>query len=210
MLRVRRFTFLYFATTSWSLGAVVVPLLFVHMTETSGWMSGHSGAYIVFLIFLVPWGLAKGIAIMVVCQFFGGTASSVAINIVGRTISDIMKGPGQRSLTKSLLGTSSVIGIAPGLFWGELSQPTCLFAGSTGSSSYPLAPFSPYSGFSETISDIILAREAQKWRGKHHNEEPRYAESEIDQLSLATRLKISFQRPVKMLLTEWVVFSQTL
>ncbi|KAF7903263.1 uncharacterized protein EAF01_006312 [Botrytis porri] len=55
-----------------------------------------------------------------------------------------------------------------------------------------------------------FAREAKKWRKNNPDEEPRYAEAEIDMPSVATRLEVSFKRPIKMLYTEWVVFSQTL
>lgn len=61
----------------------------------------------------------------------------------------------------------------------------------------------------ETRGDIILAREAKKWRTEHPDAEPRYAETEIEQPSLVDRLMTSFKRPVRMLCTEWVVFSQT-
>lgn len=56
---MRRSPYLYFATTSWNMGAALVPLLFVPLTETSDRMLGYFGAYIVFLIFLVPCGVAK-------------------------------------------------------------------------------------------------------------------------------------------------------
>lgn len=62
----------------------------------------------------------------------------------------------------------------------------------------------------ETRGDIILASEAKKWRHENLNVGPRFAESEVEQTSLANRLKVSFKRPVNMLCTEWVVFSQTL
>lgn len=74
--------------------------------------------YIIFLIFLVPCGVAQNFQIMVVCRFFGGGASSMAINIVGGTISDVRKGAQQRSLSMALFGTTSVIGIALGPFVG--------------------------------------------------------------------------------------------
>jgi MFS family permease len=112
------FPFLYFATTSWNMGAALVPLLFVPLTETSGRMPGYFGAYIIFLVFLVPCGVARGFTTMVICRFFGGGASSVAINIFGGTISDVWKGPEPRSLPMSLFGTSSVVGIALGPFVG--------------------------------------------------------------------------------------------
>ncbi|CAD6446370.1 0c9095f5-8294-4019-bb6a-832460ceb797-CDS [Sclerotinia trifoliorum] len=120
------FPYLFFATTSWNMGAALAPLLFVPLTETSGRMPGYFGAYIIFLIFLIPCGVARNFQTMVVCRFFGGGASSVAINIVGGTISDVWKGPQQRSLPLSLFGTTSVIGIALGPFVGGAITSTYL------------------------------------------------------------------------------------
>jgi MFS family permease len=108
------FPWLYWATTSWNMGAALFPLIFVPLTENTGRMPGYFGAYIIFVIFLLPCALAKNFATMVVCRFFGGGASSVAINIVGGTISDIWAGAKDRSLPMSLFGFTSVIGIALG------------------------------------------------------------------------------------------------
>ncbi|TGO45286.1 hypothetical protein BCON_0405g00050 [Botryotinia convoluta] len=207
------FPYLFFATTSWNIGAAIVPLLFVPLTETSGRMPGYFGAYIVFLIFLIPCGVAQNFETMVVCRFFGGGASSVAINIVGGTISDVWKGPQQRSLPLSLFGTTSVIGIALGPFVGGAITSTYLsFRWIYWVLLIITGGLLPVFWFLlvETRGDIILAREAKKWRKNNPDEEPRYAEAEIDMPSVATRLKVSFKRPIKMLCTEWVVFSQTL
>lgn len=105
---------LYWATCSWNMGAALFPLVFVPLTEGTGRMPGYFGAYIIFLIFLIPCAVAQNFATLVVCRFFGGGASSVAINIVGGTIADIWKGARDRSIPMSLFGTTSVIGIALG------------------------------------------------------------------------------------------------
>jgi len=60
----------------------------------------------------------------------------------------------------------------------------------------------------ETRSDVILAREAKKWR-KEHPDDPKFAPSEIKRPSIFQSLKVSVVRPCKMLAKEWVVFSQT-
>lgn len=194
------------------MGAALFPLLFVPLTETSGRMPGYFGAYIVFLIFLVPCGVAQNFQTMVVCRFFGGGASSVAINIVGGTISDVWKGPQQRSLPMSLFGTTSVIGIALGPLVGGAITTHLSFRWIYWVLLISIGALLPVFWFLlvETRGDIILSREAKKWRKEHPNDEPRFAEDEIDRPSLVTRLEVSFKRPVRMLCTEWVVFSQTL
>lgn len=62
---------------------------------------------------------ADDFATLVVTRFFGGGASSVSINIVGGTISDIWRGDEARSLPMSLFGFTSVAGIALGPFIGS-------------------------------------------------------------------------------------------
>ncbi|CZR57290.1 related to multidrug resistant protein [Phialocephala subalpina] len=176
----------------------------------NGRMPGCFGVYIIFFIFLVPCGVAQNFETMVVCRFFGGGASSVAINIVGGTISDVWKGAQQRSLPMALFGTTSVIGIALGPFGGAITTHLS-FHWIYWILSISIGAFLPVFWFLlvETRGDIILARNAKKWRKENADIEPRYAEAEIDQPSMMTRLNASFKRPVKMLCTEWVVFSQT-
>lgn len=55
----------------------------------------------------------------------------------------------------------------------------------------------------ETRGDVLLAKRAKKMRKQTGREI--YAESELDRPSMITLIKISFWRPVKMLLTEPVV-----
>lgn len=110
---------LYWATTSWNMGAALFPLLFVPLTEHSGRMPGYFIAYLVFEIFLFPSAFARNFATLVVTRFIGGGASSVSINIVGGSISDIWKGDAARSLPMSLFGLTSVVGIALGPFIGS-------------------------------------------------------------------------------------------
>lgn len=57
-----------------------------------------------------------------VTRFFGGGASSVAINLVGGSISDVWEGDKARSLPMSLFGFTSVAGIALGPFVGDAIQ----------------------------------------------------------------------------------------
>lgn len=101
------FPHLYWATASWNMGAALFPLLFVPLTESTGRMPGYFGAYVVFLICLIPCALSDKFSRMVVARFFGGGASSVAINIVGGTITDIWQGARGRSVPMSLFGTTA-------------------------------------------------------------------------------------------------------
>jgi MFS family permease len=86
------FPWLYWATASWNVGAAVFPLLFVPLTENIGRMPGYFASYIMFLIWLIPSATAPNFATLIVTRFFGGGASSVSINIVSGTLTDIWKG----------------------------------------------------------------------------------------------------------------------
>ncbi len=109
-------------TASWNIGAALFPLVFVPLTENIGRMPGYFVAYIVFWIFLFPQAFAQNFATLVVTRFFGGGASSCAVNIVGGSISDVWRGDKARSLPMSLFGFTSVVGIALGPFIGSAIQ----------------------------------------------------------------------------------------
>jgi len=66
-------------------------------------------AYVLFIVWLFPSGFAQNLATLVVTRFFGGGASSVAINLVGGTISDIWDSEKARSLPMSLFGEYNII-----------------------------------------------------------------------------------------------------
>ncbi|OCL09830.1 MFS multidrug transporter-like protein [Glonium stellatum] len=209
---------LYWATASWNVGAALFPLVFVPLTENTGRMPGYFVAYIIFEIFLFPSAFAKNFATLVVTRFFGGGASSVSINIVGGSISDVWRGDKARSLPMSLFGFTSVAGIALGPFVGsaivQIHKPDrglespwrwiyyiqIIYNGA-------LIPLF-YLILKETRGDVILARRAKKLRKLTGR--PVYAESELEKTSVLKLLKISFKRPTKMLVTEPVVTFFTL
>ncbi|KAG9201914.1 hypothetical protein G6514_005108 [Epicoccum nigrum] len=209
---------LYWATASWNVGAALFPLLFVPLTENTGRMPGYFIGYIVFELFLFGSAFADNFATIVVTRFFGGGASSVAINIVGGSISDIWKGDKARSLPMSLFGFTSVAGIALGPFVGsaivQIRKPDVGLDARWRWIYYIQiiynAALIPVFWFilRETRGDVILKKRARKLRKETGREI--YAESELDQPSVASLLKISFKRPTKMLLTEPVVIFFTL
>ncbi|KAF2684311.1 MFS multidrug transporter-like protein [Lentithecium fluviatile CBS 122367] len=209
---------LYWATCSWNVGAALFPLVFVPLTENTGRMPGYFVAYIVFELFLFGSAFADNYATLVVTRFFGGGASSVSINIVGGSISDVWKGDKARSLPMSLFGFTSVTGIALGPFVGsaimQIPKPA-IGLDSPWRWIYYIqiiynAALIPvfYLILKETRGDVILKASAKKLRKQTGR--PIYAESELEKQSIPTLLKISFMRPTKMLLTEPVVIFFTL
>lgn len=176
---------------------------------------------------------------MITTRFFGGGASSVAINLVGGSIADIWKGPkgtlstcpyhltdnmstgmmmkltlyAERSIPMSIFGMTSVVGIALGPFIGGAIQTN------TGTLNWhwiywiqlivdgALLPVF-YFLLRETRGDVILMRKAKKIRKETGRDV--YAKAELDQTSILKNMKVSFLRPTKMLVTEFVVISFTL
>ncbi|KAL4974651.1 major facilitator superfamily domain-containing protein [Aspergillus desertorum] len=192
---------LYWATTSWNMGAAFWPLISVPLTESSGRMPGYFVAYIILIISLFPSAFAPNFATLVVTRFFGGGASSVSINIVGGSISDVWHGEKARSLPMSLFGFTSVVGIALGPF--------------IGSAIVQIQKDDPWRWifyiqiiYNADRPDVILKRRAAKIRKKTGR--PVYAQAELNAPSTLRLLQISLKRPTRMLLTEPVVTFFTL
>ncbi|KAF3033739.1 hypothetical protein E8E12_002426 [Didymella heteroderae] len=209
---------LYWATASWNVGAALFPLLFVPLTENTGRMPGYFIGYIVFELFLFGSAFADNFATIVVTRFFGGGASSVAINIVGGSISDIWKGDKARSLPMSLFGFTSVAGIALGPFVGsaivQIRKPSVGLESPWRWIYYIQIIYNAalipvfWLILRETRGDVILKKRARKLRESTGREI--YAESELDKPSITQLLKVSFMRPTKMLVSEPVVIFFTL
>ncbi|KAJ5937595.1 hypothetical protein N7454_003937 [Penicillium verhagenii] len=177
---------LAWATTSWNMGAAFWPLIFVPLTESTGRMPGYFVAYFILVVSLFPSAFAQNFATLVVTRFFGGGASSVSINIVGGSISDVWYGNEARSLPMSLFGFTSVVGIALGPFVGGAIQ--------TINKADPWrwifyiqiiynAALIPVFWFilRETRADVILKKRAKKLREKTGR--PIYAEADLDTTS---------------------------
>jgi len=161
---------------------------------------------------------------MISTRFFGGGASSVAINLVGGSIADIWKGPKgefpslgkltiERSIPMSIFGMTSVVGIALGPFIGgaiQTNQTTLNWHWIYWIQLIVCGALLPVFWFllRETRGDVILMRKAKKIRKETGRDV--YAKAELDKTSILENVKLSFLRPTKMLVTEFVVISFTL
>ncbi|OOQ83332.1 MFS multidrug transporter [Penicillium brasilianum] len=199
---------LAWATTSWNMGAAFWPLIFVPLTESSGRMPGYFVSYFILVVSLFPSAFAQNFATLVVTRFFGGGASSVSINIVGGSISDVWYGDKARSLPMSLFGFTSVVGIALGPFIGSAIQTIhksspwrWIFYIQIIYNAALIPVF--WLILRETRGDVILKKRAKKLR--RETGRPIYAESELNTTSVWKLLQVSFERPTRMLLTEPVV-----
>ena len=121
--------------------------------------------------------------------------------------------PLERSIPMSIFGMTSVVGIALGPFIGGAIQTNTdplnwhwiywiqlIVDGA-------LLPVF-YFLLRETRGDVILMRKAKKIRKETGRKV--YARIELDDTSVLENIKISFLRPTKMLVTEFVVISFTL
>ncbi|KAJ5907888.1 hypothetical protein N7495_000570 [Penicillium taxi] len=204
---------LYWATCSWNMGAAAFPLVFVPLTESAGRMPGYFVGYIILVMTLFGSAFAQNFATLVVTRFFGGGASSVSINIVGGSISDIWPGDLARSLPMSIFGFTSVAGIALGPFIGSCIVQInrhdpwrWIFYIQIIYNSALIPVF--YLILKESRPDVILKKRAQKIR--RETGRPIYAKCEINAPTKIELLKTSFQRPTRMLTTEPVVIFFTL
>ncbi|KAJ5085065.1 hypothetical protein N7532_009836 [Penicillium argentinense] len=204
---------LAWATTSWNMGAAFWPLIFVPLTESSGRMPGYFVAYFILVVSLFPSAFAQNFATLVVTRFFGGGASSVSINIVGGSISDVWYGDKARSLPMSLFGFTSVVGIALGPFIGSAIQEIhkkdpwrWIFYIQIIYNAGLIPVF--YFILRETRADVILRKRAKKLR--RETGRPIYSESELNTTNVWKLVQVSFERPTRMLLTEPVVTFFTL
>lgn len=113
----------------------------------------------------------------------------------------------------SIFGMTSVVGIALGPFIGGAIQTNdttinwhwiywiqLIFDGAL----LPVFWFI----LRETRGDVILAKKAKRIRKETGRNA--YAKAELESEKVSTMVLISFKRPTKMLLTEFVVFSFTL
>ncbi|QDS74989.1 hypothetical protein FKW77_005424 [Venturia effusa] len=201
---------LYWATTSWNLGSALCPLFVVPLTESMGRMFGYFSSYILFVAWLFGQAFAQNFATMIIVRFLGGGASSIIINCVGGTITDIWETAGSRSFPMSLYGMTSVVGIALGPFVGGAIQKDLNWRWIYYIQIAINCGFLPvfWLLLKETRGNIILQKRAKKMR----TEEGRnaWAQSELSSDSLMQNIRTSVTRPVKMLITEPVVIAFTL
>ncbi|KAJ5157904.1 uncharacterized protein N7482_009004 [Penicillium canariense] len=132
---------------------------------------------------------------LVVTRFFGGGASSVSVNIVGGSISDVWYGDQARSVPMSLFGFTSVVGIALGPFVGSAiqqihkSNPWRWIFYIRIIYNVALIPVF-YMILRETRGNVILKKRAQKLH--HETGHSIYAESDLDTRSMWKLFQVSF------------------
>lgn len=199
----------YWITTSWGVGAALFPLILFPAMEDLGVRPVVLGTYFCFVCLLVPIGLARNFATLVVVRFFTGGCVPLMSDAVASITSNVFQGDRARSVPVCLyvlvyLGATSlgpVIGalILDFLSWRWIGYIELIMTGVL----FPLFFF----GLPESRGSAILRAKAKRMRSEGHKA---YTVEESDPTPLKQVVIRSLQRPLYMFFTESVVFVATL
>lgn len=189
----------YWMTTSWGLGAAIVPLVLLPLIEDWGARPVLLTTYFFFICFLLPIGLAPNFATVIVFRFFSGGCVPLISDAVASVTSNVFLGDRARSVPVSLyvlayLGATSLgpvigAGILQFLHWRWIAYIELIFTAAV----YPVLCF----GFHETRGSVILRAKARRLN---------FQERPNKRMPLHQTVLKSVQRPLHMVFTEAVVF----
>jgi len=194
----------YWMTTSWGVGAALFPLLLFPAMEDFGVRPVVLGTYFCFVCFLIPVGLARNFATLVVVRFFSGGCVPLMSDAVASIASNVFHGERGRSTPICLyvlvyLGSTSlgpVIGasILRVLSWRWIGFFELIFTGVL----FPIF----FVGLPESRGSAILRSKARKLR---KSKKIAYIVEKFDHLPQREVITKSLRRPLHMLFTESVV-----
>lgn len=194
----------YWPTTSWGIGAALIPLLLFPAMEDFSVRPVVLGTYFVFICSLIPVGLAHNFATLIVVRFFSGGCVPIMSDAVASFASNVFHGERTRSVAICLyvttyLGATSigpVIGssIVQFLYWRWIGYIELIWT---------VALFPVFvAGIPETRGSAILQARAKKLRQQGKKA---YTMKELDRTPLHEAVRRSVVRPLRMLYTESVV-----
>lgn len=194
----------YWPTTSWGIGAALIPLFLFPVMEDFGVRPVVLGTYFVFVCFLIPVGLAHNFATLIVIRFFSGGCVPIMSDAVASIASNVFQGNRARSVPICLyvtiyIGSTSigpVIGssILQFLSWRWIGYIELIWTAAL----YPILVF----GLPETRGSAILFARAKRLRQEGKKA---YTTEELEHKPLHQMMIKSVQRPLYMLCTEHVV-----
>lgn len=188
----------------------VAPLLLAPLSEVWGRRWIYIASAFVFWIFHIPMALAQNIETMLVARFISGIGGSTAIALVGGTLSDLYSNE-DRGIPMAMFAFAAFAptGLGPVMF-GYVAQlrgfRLCfwiLFA-MAGAFTAVIAFFQV-----ETRESVLLSRKA-RWLREETGDSRFVAQADEERASLATILKVSLTRPVRLFFTEPVLQAFTL
>jgi MFS family permease len=199
----------YWPVTSWALGGVFFSLLILPIMEDFGIRRTFLLTHLLLILFVIPQGVAQNFATLVVTRFFAGGCVTVIGNSAASVIGNVWATEKQRSKPVSLWIWAYLAGSSVGpvigasifqfLSWRWISYLQLIWYG-------VLFPIN-FLVFKESRAAIILHQRAKRLRAKGQNA---YTRQELEAEPLRQLLVTSIQRPLKMLVTEYVVFFSTL
>ncbi|EFR03557.1 hypothetical protein MGYG_06553 [Nannizzia gypsea CBS 118893] len=200
----------YWPTTSWGVGAALLPLALFPIMEDFGIRPVLLSTYFFFVCSLIPIGLAQNFTTLIVMRFFSGGCVPIMSDAVASMVSNVFHGDCARStpvclyVTTYLAATSigPVVGasILQFLSWRWIGHIELIWTAAL----FPLFIIA----LPETRGSAILLAKAKRLRDKG---EKVYTMDELHHdRKLYQAVLRSVQRPLYMLFTEPVVFVATL
>jgi len=118
------FQFTYFAVTSWSCGAAIVPLVVLPLMEDFGIRKFYLSIYVLFTIFVMAEALAPNFTSLVVLRFITGSCGGVLQNVVDGMAADVWREDmSKRAATLTLFTFCLLGGVSFGpVFGGVIVQ----------------------------------------------------------------------------------------
>ncbi|PYH40798.1 MFS multidrug transporter [Aspergillus saccharolyticus JOP 1030-1] len=195
----------YWPVTTWALGGSFFSLIILPTMEDFGIRRTFLLTHFTFILFLIPQAVAQNFATLIVTRFFAGGCVAVLGNSAASVIGNIWASERERTIPVGLwilayLGGSSIgpvlgASILQFLSWRWISYMQLIWHGLL----FPVAMVT----MRESRDLVILKQRAKKLRAKGINA---YTRHEILAEPILDVLKTSIQRPLKMLVTEYVVF----
>ncbi|KEF53616.1 uncharacterized protein A1O9_10591 [Exophiala aquamarina CBS 119918] len=199
----------YWPVTSWALGGAIFSLVVLPLMEDFGVRFGFLTTYGVFICFVVPQGVARNFATLIISRFFTGGCVSILANTSASVIGNIWEGERGRTIPMALYVTAYLTGSSMGpiiggvifqsLSWRWISYIQLVWYGC-------LAPIYYYF-FDESRGSVILEKREKKGMSV---EEESLTVAQPPGRTLFRKLSKSVRRPIYMLMTEPVVFVFTI
>ncbi|EFE44588.1 MFS multidrug transporter, putative [Trichophyton verrucosum HKI 0517] len=200
----------YWPTTSWGVGAALLPLTLFPIMEDFGVRPVLLTTYFFFICFLIPIGLAKNFTTLIVMRFFSGGCVPIMSDAVASIVSNVFHGDRARSIPICLYVTTYLVATSIGpvigasilqfLSWRWIGHIELIFT----TALFPLFII----GLPETRGSVVLRARAKHLlsKGKKvHTANKLHHDAKLYQTVLQ-----NVQRPLYMLFTEPVVFIATL